>query len=340
MMKKKWFLLIALLLTLGVVWYIINEKKSEKALDPSDFAVDNTEEVSKILLKDRNGRSVLLRKNKERTWTLNDSLLAREDAVEMLLTTLSKLRVKGPVGSNARNNVIRAMASQAVKVEIFKGEDAIKTIYVGGHTPDQFGTYMYIGGTKSPWVVHIPGFDGFLTPRFSTDSDDWQSRKVFDFDQKLLQSVSVQYPSQPEASFKISRNGEDYTVEAPAMKDPKSLNFGAVSSYFNNFKNITFEGYPPFLQNNRPKQDSILNSLPYCMMEVRDIQGNVVKVNIWQKEARTDLSLYDNQGNLLAYDPERYYAEVQESRRIVHIQIYVFQNIMVRFQDFLLKTAS
>lgn len=339
-MKKKWLILFVLLLLIPLLWFVVKSRKSDKPVDPSDFAVANTEEVSRIFLTDRNNRSVLLNKNAEGIWTLNDTLLAREDAVEILLKTLSKLRVKGPVGSNARNNVIRAMASQAVKTEIYAGDELIKTIYVGGHTPDQFGTYMYIGGTKSPWVVHIPGFDGFLTPRFSTDPDDWQSRKIFDLAKEDIQSVSVQYPGNEEWSFRITRKGEEFTVEAPDLKDPKSLNFGAVSSYFGNFKNITLEGYPPFLQNNRLKQDSILNSPPYCLMEVRDIKGRTSSLKIWQKEARTDLSLYDNQGNLLAYDPERYYAEVQGSRRIVHIQIYVFQNIMVRFQDFLLKTAS
>ena len=55
----------------------------------------------------------------------------------------------------------------------------IKTIYIGGETADQLGTYMMISGAKEPYIVHIPGFNGYLSSRFLCKKEAWRSKKIF-----------------------------------------------------------------------------------------------------------------------------------------------------------------
>lgn len=312
------------------------QKPSSKAVN---FEITETEKVEKIFLKNRNNQQILLQKTDE-GWHLNDSLFARQSAVELMLTTLRKMRIKGPVASTARDNIIRNMAAKAVKVEVYDAKGKVKSFYVGGATPDQFGTYMYLEGSTQPYVVYIPGFDGYLTPRFSTDQDEWESRKLFRIPTDQIVEASVQYFNNPKSSFILQRKAQDYSLFSEGLNGSSELNFGALSSYFQNFEHVSFEGYPPMFQQNRQKEDSILNTSPWCVISIKGTGGSTESLRIWQKEARTDLSLYDDQGNPLAMDPERLYALPEGNKRLVHIQIYVFRNILVNFEDFLLKNAS
>jgi hypothetical protein len=338
MTSKKWLFWLVMLLLLGSLLFLLLRPKGEPKDDRKDFEIEETEDIQKIFLKDRNDNSVLLQRSDE-NWLLNDSLFARKPAVELLLKTMKKIRVKGPVPKTARSNIIRQMAAKAVKVEIYDSKGKLKTYYVGGPTPDQFGTYMYMENSLYPYVVHIPGFDGYLTPRYSVNQDEWESRQIFSIPVKDIQSVSVNYTNEPEYSFKLIKNGEDFTIESDGLTDPSMLNFGAVSSYFSNFKNISYEGYPPMFEQNRAKEDSIKKTPPWCELTVTGNNGKSERLRIWQKEARSDLSLYDQEGNPLAIDPERLYALKDGKERLVHIQILVFKTILVQLQDFHLKNG-
>ncbi len=326
-------LLAALLLLLS------RRAKQKPSSNAVNFEITDTEKVEKIFLKNRNNQRILLQK-KDGRWHLNDSLIARESAVNLMLTTLRKMRIKGPVAITARDNIIRNMAAKAVKVEVYDTKGKIKSFYVGGATPDQFGTYMYLEGSLQPYVVYIPGFDGYLTPRFSTAQDEWESRKLFRIKPEEITEVSVNYQDDPRGSFTLTKKAGDYTIVSDGLKDGSELNFGALSTFFNNFENISFEGYPPMFISHPQKEDSIQALPPWCVVEVKGMNNQRERLYIWQKEARTDLSLYDQEGNPLAVDPERLYARKEGSDRLVHIQIYVFRNILVKFDDFLLKNAS
>jgi hypothetical protein len=45
---------------------------------------------------------------------------------------------------------MKAIAAKGIKVEIYTAEGLSKTIYVGGPTQDQLGTFMYLENSDSP----------------------------------------------------------------------------------------------------------------------------------------------------------------------------------------------
>ena len=62
--------------------------------------------------------------------------------------------------------------------------EASKTYYVGGESKDMIGSYMLLENSNRAFVVYIPGFNGFLAPRFTIDgtkvsSDLWRDRTIF-----------------------------------------------------------------------------------------------------------------------------------------------------------------
>ena len=54
---------------------------------------------------------------------------ARTDGIKTLLNTLYALKVKAPVGRAAYNNVIKDLATSAVKTEVYAGEEKLSTLF-------------------------------------------------------------------------------------------------------------------------------------------------------------------------------------------------------------------
>ena len=101
------------------------------------------------------------------------------------------MRIKNPVARSALNNVIKRMAVQNTKVTIYSNNGDMKTLFIGGETADQLGTFMMIDGAKEPYVIHIPGFNGYLSSRFNCKEDLWRDKKLFDNNSKIYYNIQA-----------------------------------------------------------------------------------------------------------------------------------------------------
>ena len=127
-----------------------------------DFPVRNTDEIGKIFIADRKGETALLERKKDQ-WIYNGKYPARPTAISLLLETISKINVLTIPSERAVPGMVKEIAADGVKVEIYdrKGK-ALKTYYIGGITSDQHGTIMIMEGSEQPYVMHIPSFVGQL----------------------------------------------------------------------------------------------------------------------------------------------------------------------------------
>ena len=336
-MKSRLFLYLSLVLVIGglATFYIINRDKKDKIKpDLQNFAISNPDEIDKIFMVRKGGQPLILTK-KEGIWFLNDSIAANEQKVNMLLVeTASKLMVTGPVPKTARNNVITKMAATGTKVEFWKGTEKVKTYFVGGTTPDQMGTHMWIEGAQDPYVVNIPGFNGYLNSRYQTEPIEWYSKALFNWANSDIQSVELNYPAHPEWSFKFNKNGDKVDITVDGINNGKKVNTAALLGYFGLFNGVYSGGFPENVNSN--KMDSLLNTTPFAILTVTSVNTKTTKLKIYRKEAQDNShSLYDKEGNRLVYDPERYYAFLNNATQLIYIQDLVFKNILVKYQDFL-----
>ncbi|MFZ4414348.1 MAG: hypothetical protein ACOYOV_14790, partial [Bacteroidales bacterium] len=225
MLKNKYILLFAI--TLAVIASILILKSSKTTIK-ADFAVEDVTVITKIFMSDKNNNSVTIKRLDEKKWEVNDKYPARIDGMEILLETISKLHVKEPVSKAGRNTIIKWLAAKSVKVEIyqmvyridlfnkirlFPHEKCTKVYYVGDETQDNQGTFMLLEGSDEPFIVYVPGFRGFLTPRYSALEFDWRKRIVFDSKIGDIKTVKIEYPSAPESSFEISRFNRDFEIK-------------------------------------------------------------------------------------------------------------------------------
>ena len=186
-MIKKIFFLLIIISSVSCISRI--KKEAEKK-----FSIENINEIDKVFLSDRKGNNIVLKKDED-SWFINERFKVRKDAINTLLTTINEVEVQRPVSNTAYNNVIKQLATTGVKVEIYY-KNNIKTYTVGGSTSDHLGTYMLMEDGKNPYVVHIPGFNGFLSPRYGIqgyelDINNWRDNTVFEIDSENIKEISL-----------------------------------------------------------------------------------------------------------------------------------------------------
>ena len=172
-MKKKQSIIITALVVLATltIYILLNKKKSTISDKLNDFAVEDTASIDKIFIAEKNGKKALLERT-EKGWTVNGKYLARMDGINLLLYTFKRTQLKYPPGEKAKETIIRAIATEGKKVEIYQNGKRTKIWYVGASNPDQMGTFMLLSDPdtdekyEEPAITYISGFEGFLNTRF------------------------------------------------------------------------------------------------------------------------------------------------------------------------------
>ena len=154
------------------------------------------------------------------------------------------MKIKYPVSESMHNSVIKDLATQGVKLELYSGDKFLmKTIYIGGETADFLGTYMMIDGSERAYVVHLPGFNGFLSPRFNIDgrkvtSQIWRSRKIFTG--TMIDSLRMEFNDEPTKNFFLSTK-ESLIIYGNNQR--QKIDSNSIKNYLTLIKNINCEGY-------------------------------------------------------------------------------------------------
>ncbi|MBN2173785.1 MAG: DUF4340 domain-containing protein [Bacteroidales bacterium] len=340
-MKKNRNLIIIVVFLLVVAIAILLSRRSGTLNErTSGFAVKDTASVTKVFLADKNNRTILLEREPDGSWQLNNTYLARQSGINMLLETVYHLTPKYPVPKKAHDNIIAQLAARSVKVEIyqqvyridlfdriklFEHEKLTKVFYVGGATQDNMGTFMLMEGASVPYVVHLLGFRGYLAPRFSTMEKEWRDHTVFKTKLADIKSVKLEMPDEPENSFEVKAKDRSLSLirlqtgeEVPAFDTLKLLNF------MTSFADLRYEALLDDIEPGR--KDSIISSTPYMVITLTDKNDYVTRIKTFRKP--NDVMKFDMAGNLYVNDLDRAYALINDGRDFVLIQYYVFDKVL------------
>ncbi len=343
--KKIWktsLFVLSMLLVLAVVLIPIIDKQFKSSLLPElkDFAVEQPEEVTKIFManKESKNSTLTLEKDARGIWMVNNEYPASEDKVKMLIFEyMARLRVKNPIPASGLENVKRSMAANATKVEIYKGTRLDKVYYVGFNAADDMGTHMYMEGSSVPFVVHIPEFRGYLSTVYNLDPKAWKSTRIFNTGVLDLASIRLEYPAETERSFLVSKKDKSLLIE-PLLKEvqPKgTLDMNFLKQYAATFESLSYEGF--FEGRAKMLADSVVKySVPYVRMKVTDIKGMATTLDIYLKPVTSETKAqYDEKGNQLPYDLDRYYGVVNgKKEEVVSVQSFVFRNVLKYYDEF------
>ena len=259
------------------------------------------------------------------------------------------------MNKNAVPQVVKLLSARAIKVEVyqkryfinwfdgklrlFPHEKLTTTYYVGHETQDMMACHMFRQGDKQPYIIHIPGFRGYLTPRFVTDPMAWRSHNIVHWDIRQLQRVELEIPSNPAESFAVERKGDGFAFELTQPHTPvANFDTARVAQMLSCFANLNFDEFASRVPNSN--MDTSFKAGPRTILRITNTEGTT-------RELKTYLK-YNNPADSLAlpeddmyemFDLNRLYAII-DSKDTVLIQYFVFDNILQPASFFLGQQKS
>lgn len=332
-MLKSTRILLLLVVVLGIAYYMFSKKPWRTApKSAEDFAINDTSEVTKIFMANKRGEKILLERQPDNSWRVNGRFSADEPKIKLLLSTLHDMRIQMPIPPSMHNTAIAILASKGIKTEIYAGEKLIKTVYVGSETPDKTGTFMILEGENEPYIIHIPGFVGFLTPRFFLTEIKWRNKLLFDIPAENIAFVQVAYPKNDKESFSYEHS---IFQSKGAIQDYSGALIPAdtqqVKMFLHSFTQKFVEGYYEDSVFTPHERDSLYKTEPWCRMRVKLKTGAEQQINLYEKPIGDKTKdRYDEQGNELSIDPEKFFAKIDDIDQIASIQEYAFRRVLVK----------
>ena len=340
-MKKNRLAIIitSILIIVAVVLLWNNRYLTSLRGEAYDFTVRDTASVTRLFFADKSGNQVLLSRTEE-GWKVNEKYDAQPTMVNNMLQTLDKMRIKMPVSLASHNNVITRMAGTNTKVEVyqivprinlfnkiklFPHEKLTKVFYIGDVTQDNSGTYVLKEGADKAYIVHLHGFRGFISSRFSANQEDWRDHKIISNDINEIASVKLEFNNEPENSFIINEKGR-FTYEMKRLHDDSNIDFDTIRvlNLLTSFNDVRFEAFLTDITQER--RDSIINS-PYqerLTLITKDGKENVIRTYTM----RINASAFGFTENDWDDDPDHKYAYVENNDELVMIQDFAFGKIL------------
>ncbi|MDP1621969.1 MAG: hypothetical protein Q8M08_06480 [Bacteroidales bacterium] len=352
MKKNKTILVTFVLLGLMalILWLTQSTTTFKRSL--SEFKLNDSSNVTRIFMSDKNNNTVTLSRKAPGKWMVNDKYPAQNQGIDLLLKTMVELEVSQPVAKAAHDNIVKELAVNAVKVEIyqqvyridlfgkihwFPHEKLTKVYYVGGATQSNLGSFMLMQGSSVPFVVYLPGFRGFVSPRYSPIEKYWRDYNVFRKTIPEIASVRVEIPGTPEYSYEVRNNGNNKfnMISLVDGKEIKNYDTLRMLNFLSGFRNLNYEA----LLNDMDvaRKDSILNSQPFIIITLTDTAGVSKSITTFHKQGPTGQT--DPQGIPLPFDLDRLYATVNEGEDFTIIQYFTFDKVL-RPKPFFMKDAG
>lgn len=337
MNKKTSFLLAALALIVMIFFVLRRDTGKTLKGDDHDFAFSSTKDIDKIFISNkRTGKYVILKKVDSANWIVNDSFKVNIHQINTLFDGFKRMKVKRPVSKNELFTVKREIAVNGTKVEVYENGQISKVYYVGNNTRDEMGTFFLMDKAEEPYVMHIPGFNGYVGGRYHYQLEAWRSKNIFNQKYEDIATIQVQWTADDAASFTIDNTGNDPVLigGGKMFTNNSEVNLNKIKSYLKLWENLSFEGFPIDL--NAQKIDSISRTQPILTLTVTDKKGKTTKLRIHNKGLKRDSNIQmDSDGNPLQFDIETFYAFINDNNKeVVQIQDYIFGKVMKKISEF------
>jgi hypothetical protein len=257
------------------------------------------------------------------------------------------MRIRQQVNKNAVPNVIKDIAAHGIKVEIYQNEPFINwfggrlklfsreklttTYFVGRETQDMMASFMYRKGDDVPYIIHIPGFRGFPTPRFVSDPLKWRSHTIVDLDANAIERIELEIPADQSESFAVVNNGAGFDFMVGGSKVP-AFDTLRVAALISSFTWLNFDEFASIVPNSN---DSSLVGMPRTILRITDTAGTTREVRTYIKYTNPDdMAIVPDEGMYETFDVNRLYAIVDNTDTVL-IQYHVFDNILQPARYFL-----
>jgi len=323
--KKNTYIILAIILLLIVLLWQMKFKNSNSSL-AYDFAVTDTTSITKIFIADLKGNSISLDRMED-NWQINNRYKVRNNAMHIILKTIKNISVQRPVPESSYNGVIKDLATNGVKIEIYQNlnKKPTKTYTIGSNTADHTGTYMLLANQEQPYIMHIIGFNGIMGPRYGLQGQEvnsivWRDKNIFNLNAKEIASITLINERGQDSSFTIKNEDGNLLLFNHQKKEVKAQQ-KALGQYLNFFKKINCESF----KNNNIREKLEESKKLYSLIVAH--QNGVDSLSIYQMREEGKPRTKQEQ-----YTVERMYA-ILNSGDVMLIQNYVFNKLLITIDE-------
>lgn len=334
-MKKNLVYLVVFVALLVVVGMLTSEREERSTLEGKEnyaFAIKDTAEITRIELRDKTPSEATIKRVKGQ-WLVNGKYPVRQEAIDFLMEAFYRMEMRNFPPQRMIEVVEQKMEVFGTQVKVYSGDRLLKSYTIGLPTQDEMGTWMKLDGGDVPYAVHIPGFNGYLNPRFITKEHIWKRRDLATINPRNIKSVEMSYPDSLSASFTLEVFSPDSFTLRRASDGYLAQNLTKAEArlYLNNFKNLRYEGdilpTEPIYQD----QDSLLASTPVFRCSIRNMQGKTHSFSGYKIKAESQT--IDPANPKTFYDPDRLHGFINDEEMVL-LQYYGLRNVLKTFNDF------
>jgi len=268
-MRRLGILLLLLLICCGIYFLAEIKDKQEITTLRSEraFAMENIDKLYRIVITEKNKKSIILEKKEDDKWQLNNKYLARKNAVDNLLEVIKQVQIKYIPEPSAVKNIIAEMRTIGVQVDLYGQDNSLmKSYLVGGSTQDERGTYMLMNdegnNRPQPFVMRIPSIEGSVRGRFILSETNWRDRSVINEELSDVKYIKVEYPENQNESFMIKLKEGEPVLFAQDDVIISGVDQNKVKGYTQLFDGI----YAEYIDNLNPLRDSISALKPFSII--------------------------------------------------------------------------
>jgi hypothetical protein len=327
-MKSKSFLYLAIVTVLSALAGYFIYKRNATTIDPTkiSFAVIDPSIIHKIVITEPNKVVANLEKNEKGKWIINGLYPCRNDNMKVLLDGIAKMRIKYPVPNGAINNVIKDIATLGIKVEIYdNSNEMIKAYYIGRETQDMAGNNALLINHENgdayevPIVIEIPGFNGYLSPRFFADMSKWRDLKIFETQISELKKIEFKNNEFIDSSYVIEHLDNNlFSLKKLSGESIVDLDTNTLQRYLIYYREGNVLSYLKDQKTQTVNLDSIEKTAPFAEITITKT-GNVKQKFDFFKQPINKEKYKDVDSSRIS-DPENVLVRINEPKEFAIAQ--------------------
>lgn len=258
--KNTVLLIIFFVLLAWTVYYaLMRDHRTGISLDENKFSVSDTSDINSITIT---GESVSNNLSKGNThWMVNGRFPMDHSMQKVLLSVLHQVRVKKTVPRNDLERIRKDIINNGFRIEVNYESGDSDVFYAGGNG---ISLSYFMDEDSVPYIVHLPGYESYVTGIFEVKEDDWRDRMIYQTSWLGIKSLNLTYPGNPMHDVIIRAADDLYQVEGVANLDTTAL-----MTYLDE---ISYFYTDQYIESGQiPSYDSLLRTKPFARFSVNSL---------------------------------------------------------------------
>jgi hypothetical protein len=337
-LARYWVLPVVALVVLVFMWQRYPEERSSSL--PA-FGIGPNQEIVRVEMKGGADGELVLERQEDGSWLLNEMHATNGPAVSELLTVLDEMLVRRPVSLASRQEMDALFMEHGISVRVFASayrlrlplgirlfpfRKLVRSIEVGPDAVDGVGTAMRLAGDDLYYWVHLPGVEAGLRQVFGSGEDRYRSRLLLELERGDVHTVSVVLPMKGEMSYSV-KSGEDGSL-ALSLHDgsrvqPEKLNLVRLLRFLRAFEDLYYDR--PVKGQESEKRMATMLPVPFMVLQISTHAGDLHRFEFYRRLPPPEINM--DPATNVDFDPDRFYI-LTETGEYLLAHYYFFSHVL------------